>query len=57
MRQLEEDGDYKEEEVAEYMVTFFAIFYVDDAFLASRDAGFLQHALSLLVDLFKRVGL
>jgi hypothetical protein len=35
MRQLEEDGDYKEEEVAEYMVTFFPIFYVNDEFLAS----------------------
>ncbi len=46
MQQLEEDGDYKEEEVAEYMATF-AIFYVDDAFLASRDAGFLQYALIL----------
>jgi hypothetical protein len=34
-----------------------AIFYVDDAYLASRDAGFLQHALDILVDLFERVGL
>ncbi len=57
MQQLEEEGDYKEEEVAEYMATFFAIFYVDDAFLASQDAGFLQHALTLLVNLFKWVGL
>ncbi len=57
MRQLEEDRDYKGEEVAEYMATFFALFYVNDAFLASWDAGFLQHALTLLVDLFKRVGL
>ncbi len=55
MQQLEEDGDYKEEEVTEYMATFFAIFYVNDAFLASRDAGFLQHALTLLVDLFEWV--
>jgi hypothetical protein len=58
MQQLEEDGDYEEEEeVVEYMATFFAIFYVDDAFLASQYAGFLQHALTLLVDLFERVGL
>jgi hypothetical protein len=57
MQQLEETRDYKEEEVGEYMATFFAIFYVDDAFLASWDAGFLQHALTLLVNLFKRVGL
>ena len=34
-----------------------AIFYIDDAYLASRDAGFLQHALDILVDLFKRVSL
>ncbi len=41
----------------EFMATFFAIFYVDDAYLASRDAGFLQHVLTLLVDLFEQVGL
>jgi hypothetical protein len=37
--------------------TFLAIFYVNDAYLASPDAGFLQHALTLLVDLFQQVGL
>ncbi len=57
MRQLEQDGDYGEEQAAELTATFFAIFYVEDAYLASRDAGFLQHALTLLADLFKRVGL
>jgi hypothetical protein len=57
MRQLKQDGDYDEEQAAELMATFFAIFYVDNAYLASRDAGFLQHALTLLVDLFARVGL
>jgi hypothetical protein len=57
MRQLEQDGDYDKEQAAELMATFFAIFYVDDAYLASRDAGFLQHALTLLVDLLARVGL
>jgi hypothetical protein len=57
MRQLEQDGDYDEEQAAELVATFFAIFYVDDAYLASQDAGFLQHALTLLVDLFARVGL
>jgi hypothetical protein len=54
---LQEDGDYKEEEVAEFMATFFAIFYFNDAYLASRDAVFLQRALTLLVNLFERVGL
>jgi hypothetical protein len=39
------------------MSTFFTIFYVDDAYLASRYAGFLQRALDLLVSLFERVGL
>jgi hypothetical protein len=57
MRKLEQDGNYKEEEIAEFMATFFAIFYVDDAYLASRDAGFLQHVLTFLVDLFEQVGL
>ena len=38
-------------------VDLFAIFYVDDAYLASRDAEFLQRALDLLVSLFARVGL
>ncbi len=51
-RQLREEGDYKEAELDELLGTFFAIFYVDDAYLASRDAGFLQHALDILVGLF-----
>jgi len=54
MVQLRQDGNYDDEMVQEFMATFFAIFYVDDAYLASRDAGFLQHALDLLVDLFER---
>ncbi len=36
---------------------FFAIFYIDDAYLASRDPKFLQRALNVLVNLFSRVGL
>jgi len=40
------------------MSTFFAIFYVNDAYLALRDAEFLQCTLDLLVSLlFERVGL
>ena len=39
------------------MATFFAIFYVDNAYLASRDPDFLQLALDILVSLFARVGL
>ena len=39
------------------MSTFFAIFDINNAYLASRDAEFLQRALDLLVSLFERVGL
>jgi hypothetical protein len=39
------------------MLTFFAIFYVDDAYLAFRDAEFLQCVLDILVSLFERAGL
>ena len=54
---MREGGEYEEDELFEFMTTFFAIFYVNDAYLASRDAVFLQHALDILVDLFERVGL
>ncbi len=49
IRQLGQGGKYKEEELLEFMATFFAIFYVDDAYLASRDVGFLQHTFNILV--------
>jgi hypothetical protein len=57
IQQLRVDGDYKEKEFAAYMATFFAIFYVDDAYLESWEAEFLQYALTHLVHLFKRIGL
>ncbi len=57
MRQLWQGGKFEEEELSEIMAMFFAIFYVDDAYLTSWDVGFLQHALDILVDLFERVGL
>ncbi len=57
IQQLWVDGDYKEKEFAAYMATFFAIFYVDDAYLASWDAEFLQYVLTHLVHLFERIGL
>ena len=38
---LEDDGDYKEGNLAALTSTFFTIFYIDNAYLASRDAGFL----------------
>ncbi len=55
--QLREDGDHEEEELAEFMATFFANFYINNKYLASQDAEFLQHALTLLVNLFERIGL
>jgi hypothetical protein len=57
IQQLRVDGDYKEKEFVAYMATFFAIFYVDDAYLASWDAEFLQYTLTHLVHLFERIGL
>jgi hypothetical protein len=57
VRQLKEDRDCKEGKLLVLTATFFAIFYVDNAYLASQDAGFLQHALTILVDLFQWVGL
>ncbi len=56
-RELREVGDYGERELDDLMSTFCSIFYVDNAYLASRDAEFLQRALDLLVSLFERVGL
>jgi hypothetical protein len=55
--QLWADGEYKEHELLEFMVAFFAIFYLGNEYLTSRDARFLQQALEILVDLFERVGL
>ncbi len=57
VQQLRVDGDYEETEFAAYMATFFAIFYVDDAYLASWDAEFPQYALTHLVHLFECIGL
>jgi hypothetical protein len=39
------------------MATFFSIFYVNDAYLASRNPDFLQRVLNIIVNLFARVGL
>jgi hypothetical protein len=52
------DGDIVDpEELDLLMAAFFAIFYVDDAYLAARDPDFLQVALNSLVSLFERIGL
>ncbi len=57
LRELREGGNYEVWELDDLMLTFFAIFYVDDAYLASRDAEFLQRVLDILVSLFERVEL
>jgi hypothetical protein len=55
--QLREESELEEEAIEQLMVTFFAIFYLDDAYLASRDPEFLQQALVILFGLFPRVDL
>jgi hypothetical protein len=57
MRELQGGSELNEAETDQLMPSFFAIFYVDDAYLASWDPDFLQRALDILVDLFTRVGL
>jgi hypothetical protein len=54
--QLCDSGIMDPEEIDLSMAEFFAIFYVDDAYLATRDTNLLQVALTSLVSLFKRVG-
>jgi hypothetical protein len=39
------------------MASCFAVYYVDDAYLASRDLVFLQEAIDIIVKLFAHVGL
>jgi hypothetical protein len=39
------------------MATFFAIFYVDDAYLVSHNPEFLQRVLDILINLLACVGL
>ena len=54
---LKTQVDYEAAKLDELIATFFAIFYVDDAYLTLQDADFLQQALFILVDLFGQVGL
>ncbi len=57
VRQLREESELEKAVIMELMAPFFAIYYVDDAYLASRDLEFLQWVLDILVDLFAHVGL
>jgi hypothetical protein len=55
--QLHDGGIVDPEEIDLMMAAFFTIFYVDDAYLTTREPNFLQVALSSLVSLFNCVGL
>jgi hypothetical protein len=57
MQLLREEMHLEGEELDEIMETRFAIFYVDDTHIASRDSVFLQKAIGGLVTTFKHVGL
>jgi hypothetical protein len=57
VQQLWEESELEEAVIMELMALFFAIFYVDNAYLALRDPEFLQQVLDILVNLFARVGL
>jgi hypothetical protein len=48
--------DNAEGNLAKGLVGLFAVFYVDDGYIASRVAEFLQEALDILVKMFKRIG-
>ena len=54
---LREEMVMEEEELDEMMSTLLAIFYVDDAYIASRDPIFLQRAIDGLVSAFECDGL
>jgi hypothetical protein len=57
MQETLDFGDMGEEEREAMMGELFAIFYVDDGYIASGDPDFLQRALDMLVDIFQRTGL
>ncbi len=57
LHQLHDGGIVDPEELDLLMAAFFTIFYVDNAYLATRDPNFLQVALNSLVSLFECVDL
>ena len=56
MRETLDDSD-GDGDLAARVEALFAIFYVDDGYIASKDTEFLQEALDILVETFKRIGL
>jgi hypothetical protein len=57
LRRLRDESILEGDELDHLMTSFFAVYYVDDAYLASRDPVFLQEAVDIIVKLFARVGL
>ncbi len=57
VRQLREESELEEAVITELMTALFAIFYIDNTYLALRDPEFLQRALDILINLFAHVGL
>jgi hypothetical protein len=52
-----EMGVEDEEELTRMMAALFPIFYLDNAYVAARDPGFLQRVLDILINTFACVGL
>ena len=57
MHLMREEMEMEGEELDEMMETLFAIFYVNDTYIALRDPVFLQRAIDGLVSTFQCVGL
>ena len=57
MRLMHEMLDDSKGDLANQVEALFAIFYVNDRYIASRDVEFLQEALDILVKTFKCIGL
>ena len=57
LRILREELDMEGEKLDLTMEALFAIFYMDDAYIAAQDPIFLQQGIDILVITFKRVGL
>jgi hypothetical protein len=56
MRLMYKTIDDAEGHLAKLIQGLFAVFYVDDSYIASCNAEFLQEALDILVEMFKHVG-
>jgi hypothetical protein len=57
LRELQEGSALEPHKIDHLMATFFAIFYVNDVYLATHDPDFLQRVLDVIVGLFACIGL